>query len=691
MKTKFMHFLILFAASRVMAGYAPGDSLIVTGSVTINRDTTFKFVRVESGGELTADSAITVTGNMIIQSGGVVTHSTRLLSGLQLNVSGTLEVQAGGLIDLNSKGLRGGNNGSAFGYVGETFDANEEIISAGNGAGFWPGGASYGGQAGNGRQGVANNTYGLLEKAQLLGSGGGGTYDAFNQVGGNGGGRVTIIAGNLILNGTISAIGGNGSCCYGNAGGGGGSGGSIKLQVGHLSGSGFIQALGGSAGSGNGGSGGGGRIAIYYDTMTFLIANISAYGGNVGGKGSAGTIYLKDRAQADGDLIIDNGNVASPLDTPLKAALNTFRSLIIRNRGHLRPMTTDIKSFIVKQPIFLTNAAELLLSAGTVMGVTNSTGFDLDAQSGSSVTLDSGSVLNANALRFNGGTLNTHINLNFPTATDLELSGGGVINILHNTIFNVGSFDTTNIQSGTVNLTLDSRLNIATNTATIGSGVTLIKDGKFKITDSLNTLTIKSGGAVTHSTRLLPGLRLNVGGTLDVQAGGLIDLNSKGLHGGNNGSAFGYVGETFDANEAIISAENGAGFWPAGASYGGQAGNGRQGVANSSYGLLEYPHHLGSGGGGSTSEAFNQVGGNGGGRATIVVKTLLLNGTISAIGGNGSCCYGNAGGGGGSGGSVKLQVSNFQGRVLSKLWAAMRARVMVAREAAAALPSTMTR
>jgi len=69
--------------------------------------------------------------------------------------------------------------------------------------------------------------------------------------------------------------------------------------------------------------------------MTFLIANISAYGGNVGGNGSAGTIYLKDRAQVNGDLIIDNGSITSSLNTPLKTDLNKLRNLIVRKQGAL--------------------------------------------------------------------------------------------------------------------------------------------------------------------------------------------------------------------------------------------------------------------------------------------------------------------------------------------------------------------
>ena len=40
-----------------------------------------------------------------------------------------LDVQSGGLIDLDSKGLQGGYNGSVFGGVGETYNELDEIVS----------------------------------------------------------------------------------------------------------------------------------------------------------------------------------------------------------------------------------------------------------------------------------------------------------------------------------------------------------------------------------------------------------------------------------------------------------------------------------------------------------------------------------------------------------------------------------
>ncbi len=100
-------------------GTAYAQDLIVTGPFTISTDITYDNVVVQSGGVLTVDAVLTVTNDMTIASGGVVTHSLRYESGLVLNVIGTLDVETGGLIDLNAKGLRGGNNGSLFGSQGE--------------------------------------------------------------------------------------------------------------------------------------------------------------------------------------------------------------------------------------------------------------------------------------------------------------------------------------------------------------------------------------------------------------------------------------------------------------------------------------------------------------------------------------------------------------------------------------------
>ena len=96
---------------------------------------------------------------------------------------------------------------------------------------------------------------------------------------------------------------------------------------------------------------------------------------------------------------------------------------------------------------------------------------------------------------------------------------------------------------GTVSVSTGSILDIATTTATVGPGVTLIKDGTFGDTDQLSTLTVRAGGVLTHTLHNESGLVLDVSGTMTLDAGdgtyplgGLIDVTAKGLYGGRGGS-----------------------------------------------------------------------------------------------------------------------------------------------------------
>lgn len=339
------------------------DSLIVSGTVTIRSDTTFDYVEVQSGGTLIADGEVTVSGDMVIQSGGVVTHSARLQAGLQLKVTGTLDINAGGKIDVTAKGLLGGANGSAFGLNGEAYNDVGEIVAGASGDAYYIGGngsaagASYGGLGfRSAMSGDTNPAYGLLESPQNVGSGGGaGTGPNGTVPGGNGGGRVTINAANLIINGMVVANGGNGIFSFGIAPSGPGSGGAILINAGTVSGTGQIIARGGHGfgynGQGTNGckSGGGGRIASYSDNFQFPAENISAQAGDGYDKGSAGTIYLWENSQTNGDLIIDNGNIISALSTPLRTSLTDFGSIAIKNKARL----------LVQEDLTLKDSSEL--------------------------------------------------------------------------------------------------------------------------------------------------------------------------------------------------------------------------------------------------------------------------------------------------------------------------------------------
>jgi hypothetical protein len=290
---------------------------------------------------LTVDTTLTVNVNMTIQSGGKVTHTVRQVNGLTLNVAGTLDVQPGGLIDVNAMGLLGANNGSLFSpNNGEAYDASGTNIVSGSGSGptFAIGcGGAYGGAAAQPpTDGPVNAVYGVVEDPRNLGSGGGSA--SFSHAG-NGGGRIAVTAGTLIVNGIVRANGGAGVSRAA-----GGSGGAIKIDAASVTGTGAIQAIGGSVAGTLATAGSGGRIAISYDTLSFPDANLAAQAGTVDGadKSASGTIYLKDNAQANGDLIIDNGGTLPTVDTPLQANATAFRSVKVRNQGRLGSATAGL-------------------------------------------------------------------------------------------------------------------------------------------------------------------------------------------------------------------------------------------------------------------------------------------------------------------------------------------------------------
>jgi hypothetical protein len=347
-------------------------------------------------------------------------------------------------------------------------------------------------------------------------------------------------------------------------------------------------------------------------------------------------VYLKDSALTYGDLIVDNGSLSTALFTRLMTQTSRLRSVAVRNVGRLA------------------------MDSATTLAITNPGGWDLDVESGGVVELARQSVFDAVTMRVSNGTLNTHISLGFPAGASLELSGGGAINASDSAIISLGYFTPTNLQSGTLSIPSGCRLDVATNSVTVGNGMTLIKDGAFGVSDQLASLTIDSGGVVTHSLRLVQGLVLDVAGTLNVRTGGLIDVNAKGLRGGQNGSVFGVDGEAYDAGGQIVVGARGgpAGYNPsgAGASYGGLGANSEE-VTNAPYGVLEDPQYLGSGGGGAT--VGPRAGGHGGGRVTITAAAVVVDGAIRANGGNGVGA--NPQSGGGSGGSIRIAVGSIGG------------------------------
>jgi hypothetical protein len=245
--------------------FASGDLVIPSG------------VLLEEGGILQAPGlpADTVS-SLTVLSGGVLSHPRGLQDGLALTVAGLLDVRAGGRIDVSSRGYRGALNGGLAGDRGET--RGEGGVATTSGGAYGGAGASYGGAGGSGSLygSTTNAVYGDPATPADLGSGGGARGWG---AAGDGGGRITLSAADILVDGEILANGGGGTDIY--CGGGSGGGIAISLQGGSLAGAGAIRAAGGAAAR-YGGAGGGGRIAITGSGTDAFAGTVSAPGNQPG-------------------------------------------------------------------------------------------------------------------------------------------------------------------------------------------------------------------------------------------------------------------------------------------------------------------------------------------------------------------------------------------------------------------------
>ena len=236
-----------------------------------------------------------MTTLLLTTSSAIAEGSTNLVSyeyletvaaGLSLTVTGDVTVAQGGTINADGKGYGGASGPGAGNSFGSPL--------SGSGAGH----GGYGGQS------AALNGFGFpydsIQQPVSLGSGGG---SGLGGVGGGGGGSIKlVVAGNLRVDGTVSANGANGI----NDRSGGGSGGSIWLTCQNLSGAGVLSVNGGAGEPSQGGGGAGGRISLQFAANTFSGLT-PAYGGNGYTYGGAGTIYTRLNSQSAGQVLVDNG------------------------------------------------------------------------------------------------------------------------------------------------------------------------------------------------------------------------------------------------------------------------------------------------------------------------------------------------------------------------------------------------
>lgn len=232
---------------------------------------------------LTANAALTVTGDVSVLESGTLTHSPNVASPVNtmaLTIGGDLFID--GQINVDGKG-----------YAAKNGPGKATLNQGGGGHGG--GGGDWGG-----RTQWVGTCYGSITEPITMGSGG---------VNGAGGGAIRLrVTGATTVNGTISSSGADLS------GTAAGAGGSIWLTTGTLGGSGTICADGGRGGyyqTWGYSHGGGGRVAVYLngsdDFGAVDIRAISKRGANANHRGGgAGSVYLKGVSDTYGTCIYDN-------------------------------------------------------------------------------------------------------------------------------------------------------------------------------------------------------------------------------------------------------------------------------------------------------------------------------------------------------------------------------------------------
>ena len=293
---------VLTAPTAIAAGNTAydGASLIVAGAgatVTIDGPHTFR--------------------DLVVLDGATVNHSPTTAAQenhLVVTLTRNLYVSCGGAVDVTGLGYLGGASATAhaYGYGNTTAEG-----AAPTGAG-----GSFGGRGG--RWDGSSPVYGSFWNPQDPGAGGG--WASGTPSGANGGGVVVVNAtGTGIVDGAVRANGGQ----HPAGGTGGGAGGSVILNAASLAGAGIVQALGGpptaAPSPAQTGGGAGGRIALYGNSIDAGLLSRTLAAGAAGTStdpstwGAAGTVFAKLDANAFGDLIVDNGGIASSQITELLA------------------------------------------------------------------------------------------------------------------------------------------------------------------------------------------------------------------------------------------------------------------------------------------------------------------------------------------------------------------------------------
>jgi len=256
--------------------------------------------------------------NVVISAGGSLTVSAGDTN-LNLAVLEDMVIASGGVLNADAKGY------SQMSGPG----AGSTLSNQGSGGGY----GGTGGAAASGA--VGGSAYGSASQPIQRGSGGGtGSGTAIG--GSEGGGAIRLtVAGQLTLDGLLSAKGGDG--LQDNSGGG--SGGSIWLSTRKLAGAGQIAAIGGGGELYNGGGGGGGRIALYSLANAFT-GEVSIAGAMGAMPGNTGTVFAA--SSWPGLAIISN--------SPAGVVSNVVSQLTLEFNAAVNPATAAPNDFVIVTP-----------------------------------------------------------------------------------------------------------------------------------------------------------------------------------------------------------------------------------------------------------------------------------------------------------------------------------------------------
>ncbi len=295
---------------------SPDDSVILPAGVT------FDNITIRNQAKVLADAPIVVSGTLRVENSSKISHTRGLASGLVITAA-VVEVDSTSRLDVSAKGYRGGFRDGNAQNPGETL--NSQVGAQAKAGG------SYGGLGAVNSGPGSNLVYGTPYAPVYLGAGGSSRGDNFS-AGGNGGGRITIVATNRVtVHGAIAADGQEATSGF-NAGSG--AGGSIWIQTALFEGSGSVRANGGAFEVG----GGGGRIRVDYNfigsgTNDFNgLRNVTAAGGkSTSQAGSAGSVLMKSSSQGIGDLYIDATytNATAPLWSSTLTPVGLGRSVAL--------------------------------------------------------------------------------------------------------------------------------------------------------------------------------------------------------------------------------------------------------------------------------------------------------------------------------------------------------------------------